>query len=208
MLVQSAMPPYLIGAESVDLEPFSASKGVIKKILTSPGVQNPPNVFEVLTAQLGDFVIAAQANGATINCDILRHKARLILYGVDDPLNQTPADNDQWLTLFKIGHGLASAPNQQPLVALAADEASAAVPKPKTATSLLLDAGNPTIPHPSPKQKRPSPGAGRTYDDIESALPWWCQTPECLAELNQMSQEFALTSLGEIELDNESRREH
>jgi hypothetical protein len=206
MLVQSAMPPYLIGTESVDLEPFSASKGVMKKILTSPGLQNPPNVFEVLTAQLGDFVTAARANGATINCDILRRKARLILYGDDDPLNQTPADNDQWLTLFKIGHGLASASSQQHLAAVATDEVSTTVPKPKITTSLLLDSDNSTISHQLPGQKGPNSGSGRIYDGVESALPWWCQTPECLAELTQMSQEFALTSLGDIETDHESGR--
>ncbi|KAL7959339.1 hypothetical protein V8C34DRAFT_280466 [Trichoderma compactum] len=102
MLVQSGMPPYLIGAESLDLEPFSASKGILKKSLSSPEKQSPPNVFEVLTARLGDFVVSARANGDAINCDILRRQARLILYDDDDPLNQTPADNDQWLTLFKL----------------------------------------------------------------------------------------------------------
>ncbi|KAL6909284.1 hypothetical protein GGI43DRAFT_420637 [Trichoderma evansii] len=169
MLVQSAMPPYLIGAESLDIEPFSASKGVMKKMLTHPGAQNPPNVFELLTARLGDFVTASRASGATINCDILRRQARLILYGDDDSLNQTPADNDQWLTLFKIGHGLASGSIQQHVAA-------------------------------------PTTGQGgpRSEDDhTEPTLPWWCQSPECLAELMQMSQEFALTSLGDIEINTD-----
>lgn len=192
MLVQSAMPPYLIGAESLDLEPFSASKGVMKKMLTYPDAQNPPNVFELLTARLGDFVTASRASGATINCDILRYQARLILYGDDDPLNQTPADNDQWLTLFKIGHGLASG-------SIATGGNSTHSPISQTATPLLLCANNLTIP-------RPMPAQGKTRsedDDTEPTLPWWCQSPECLAELMQMSQEFALTTLGEIEINNE-----
>ncbi|KAK1249634.1 hypothetical protein MKX08_009637 [Trichoderma sp. CBMAI-0020] len=182
MLVQSAMPPYLIGAESLDLEPFSASKGVMKKMLTYPDAQNPPNVFELLTARLGEFVTASRASGATINCDVLRHQARLILYGDDDPLNQTPADNDQWLKLFKIGHGLASG-------SISTDGNS---------TPLLLCANNLTIPRRMPAQEK-----SRSEDgDTEPTLPWWCQSPECLAELMQMSQEFALTTLGEIEVNN------
>ncbi|PTB45964.1 hypothetical protein M441DRAFT_63282 [Trichoderma asperellum CBS 433.97] len=140
-----------IAVLSLDLEPFSASKGVMKKILTCPGAQNPPNVFELLTAHIGDFMAASRASGATINCDILRRQARLILFGDDDPLNQTPADNNQWLTLFKIGHG--------PI------------------------------------------GAGGEDDNTEPTLPWWCQSPECLADLMQMSQEFALTTLGDIEVN-------
>ncbi|UKZ63945.1 uncharacterized protein TrAtP1_005167 [Trichoderma atroviride] len=192
MLVQSAMPPYLIGAESLDLEPFSASKGVMKKMLTYPDAQNPPNVFELLTARLSDFATASQASGATINCDILRHQARLILYGDDDPLNQTPADNDQWLTLFKIGHGLAS-------VSIATGGNSTHSPFSETVTPLLLCANNLSIPRRMPAQEQT-----RSKDDnTEPTLPWWCQSPECLAELMQMSREFALTTLGEIEINNE-----
>ncbi|PNP37109.1 hypothetical protein TGAMA5MH_10992 [Trichoderma gamsii] len=198
MLVQSAMPPYLIGAESLDLEPFSASKGVMKKMLTYPDAKNPPNVFELLTARLGDFVTASRASGATINCDILRHQARLILYGDDDPLNQTPADNDQWLTLFKIGHGLASAPSQPHVTTLATGEHSTQNPISKTATPLLLCANNLTIPRRMPAQGK----SGSGDDATEPTLPWWCQSPECLAELMQMSEEFALTTLGEIETSN------
>jgi hypothetical protein len=198
MLVQSAMPPYLIGAEALDLEPFSASKGIMKKMLTYPSTQSPPNVFELLTARLGDFVTASRASGATINCDILRHQARLILYGDDDPLNQTPADNDQWLTLFKIGHGLAAAPSQPHILALTVGGSSTRNPIVKTATPLLLCANNLIIPRPMPGQ-----GVARSKDDgIEPTLPWWCQSPECLAELMQMSQDFALTTLGEIEISN------
>lgn len=207
MLVQSAMPPYLIGTESVDLEPFSASKGAVKKTLSSPEIQNPPNVFEVLTARLGDFVTSARANGATINCDILRQEARLILYGDDDPLNQTPADNDQWLTLFKIGHGLTSEPSQ-PSVPLSADDASTPAPNSRIATSILPDTGNPAFPH---EVARLNPGSNSTAsqisDGVESKLPWWCQSPECLAELMQMSQEFSLTSVGDIKIDGESTRD-
>lgn len=199
MLVQSAMPPYLIGAESLDLEPFSASKGVMKKTLIYPGAQNPPNVFELLTARLGNFVTASRASGATINCDILRRQARLILYGDDDPLNQTPADNDQWLTLFKIGHGLASGSSQQHAAALTTSEIHTYSPISKMATPLLLCANNLTIPH-----RKLGQGESRSEDDnTEPTLPWWCQSPECLAELMQMSQDFALTSLGEIEINNE-----
>ncbi|KAK4083799.1 transcriptional regulator family: Homeodomain [Trichoderma aggressivum f. europaeum] len=204
MLVQSAMPPYLIGAESLDLEPFSASKGVLKKTLSSPEKQNPPNVFEVLTARLGDFVVSARANGDTINCDILRRQARLILYGDDDPLNQTPADNDQWLTLFKIGHGLASAPGQQELAPSLPDEASQLASHPIT----ISDTNKSSLPREAIERKSGSKlVTSQTLDNTEPTLPWWCQSPECLAELMEISREFSLTTLGNIEIDDESTRE-
>ncbi|KAG4219823.1 hypothetical protein PC116_g31698 [Phytophthora cactorum] len=38
--------------------------------------------------------------------NVLRTHARIILYGDDDPLNHTPADNDESLTLFKQDYGL------------------------------------------------------------------------------------------------------
>lgn len=204
MLVQSAMPPYLIGAESLDLEPFSASKGVLKKTLSSPEKQNPPNVFEVLTARLGDFVVSARANGDIINCDILRSQARLILYDDDDPLNQTPADHDQWLTLFKIGHGLASAPSQQELDPSLPDEASQSVSNPMTTS----DTNNSALPRQVIERKSGSKlVTSQTLDNTEPTLPWWCQSPECLAELMEMSQEFSLTTLGNIEIGDELARD-
>ncbi|KAL7800652.1 hypothetical protein V8C43DRAFT_313293 [Trichoderma afarasin] len=208
MLVQSAMPPYLIGAESLDLEPFSASKGVLKKTLSSPEKQNPPNVFEVLTARLGDFVVSARANGDIINCDILRRQARLILYGDDDPLNQTPADNDQWLTLFKIGHGLASAPSQQELDASLPDEVSQSASNPMTTTPVILNPANSALPREAIERKSgPKLVISQTLDNTEPTLPWWCQSPECLAELMEMSREFSLTTLGNIEIDDEQTRD-
>ncbi|OPB42833.1 hypothetical protein A0O28_0084690 [Trichoderma guizhouense] len=202
------MPPYLIGAESLDLEPFSASKGVLKKTLSSPEKQNPPNVFEVLTARLGDFVVSARANGDTINCDILRRQARLILYGDDDPLNQTPADNDQWLTLFKIGHGLAPAPSQQELDASLPDEASQPASNPMTTTPVISDTTNSALPQEAIGRKScPKLAISQTLDNTEPTLPWWCQSPECLAELMEMSREFSLTTLGNIEIDDEPTRD-
>ncbi|KAL7904753.1 hypothetical protein GGI35DRAFT_194467 [Trichoderma velutinum] len=208
MLVQSAMPPYLIGAESLDLEPFSASKGVLKKTLSSPEKSNPPNVFEILTARLGDFVASARANGDTINCDILRSQARLILYGDDDPLNQTPADNDQWLTLFKIGHGLASAPSQQELDPSLPDGASQSASNPKITTPVFSDTDISTLPREAIERISGSNSTtSRMLDDTEPTLPWWCQTPECLAELMEMSREFSLTTLGNIKTDDESTKD-
>ncbi|KAL7930255.1 hypothetical protein V8C35DRAFT_164511 [Trichoderma chlorosporum] len=208
MLVQSAMPPYLIGNESLDLEPFSASKGVLKKALMSPETQKPPNVFEVLTARLGDFVTTARTNGDTINCDILRRQARLILYGDDDPLNQTPADNDQWLTLFKIGHGLPSQPSQQQLGHPLADEAPRPATSPRRATMAQPNTNKSVTTNKASGSKVVSKlTKSEIYEGAESKLPWWCQTPECLAEIWQMSQEFSLTSLGNIEIGGESARD-
>ncbi|RKU42516.1 hypothetical protein DL546_003708 [Coniochaeta pulveracea] len=112
LLVENAMPPYLIGIGAVDLEPFSASKLATKANgIMVPNSEAPRTPFETLTARLGEFVKVTRESGITITDELLQKQARLILYGDDDPWNQTPADNTEWLELFKKGYGLLSTPS-------------------------------------------------------------------------------------------------
>lgn len=100
--VRNAMPPYLIGVESHEFEPFSATRNCQSN--TEFQTQYPPPTrFEDLTGQLAAYVRSAVASGITVTDETVRKKARLFLFGDDDAWNQTPADNEEWLRLFKKG---------------------------------------------------------------------------------------------------------
>ena len=46
---------------------------------------------------------SAIAEGITVTDETVRREARLYVFGDDDAWNQTPADNKEWLRLFKLG---------------------------------------------------------------------------------------------------------
>ncbi|OJJ46446.1 hypothetical protein ASPZODRAFT_40785, partial [Penicilliopsis zonata CBS 506.65] len=111
LAVENAMPPYLIGAESAGLDPFSASK----RCNNDPSLgdacclqrgETQPTPFEQLTEHLIRFVRENQATGVAVTDGSIQQEARSFVYGDADPWNQTAADNPDWLQLFKDGMGL------------------------------------------------------------------------------------------------------
>ncbi|KAK6524414.1 hypothetical protein TWF281_011322 [Arthrobotrys megalospora] len=113
LLVENAIPPYLIGTEAKEFEPFSASRKDREPSDHEPSdreltAEALPTRFEELTMQLSDFITANRAAGNYLSDEDIRREARIIMYGDDDPWNQTPADNKQWLDYFKQGHGISS----------------------------------------------------------------------------------------------------
>ena len=136
--VTNAMPPYLIGIESVSPNPFSASnKGTWRQTMASDPATNAPELgnicdgyfhgdqtevettglpekatcWEILTIRLGKYANDMAAKGIIVTDEMLQSAARRILYDSDDPWNQTAADNPEWLDLFKKAHGLDFIPN-------------------------------------------------------------------------------------------------
>ncbi|KAL6234044.1 hypothetical protein BDW75DRAFT_174170 [Aspergillus navahoensis] len=107
--VESAMPPYLIGIEAVTLDPFSASRlpnqSYPGENLPTPwsqlqsGAKRSP--FNYFTVDLTNFVREAQLLGNPITDTVLQTAARRILFDDEDSWNQTPADNPEWLQMFK-----------------------------------------------------------------------------------------------------------
>lgn len=180
LLVQNAMPPYLIGTECKDFEPFSGSRAA--------GQNGFPTQFESLTAHLGDFVAQTQAKGIEITCDMLRTEARLFLYEDDDPLNQTPADNPTWMAMFTQGYGINCIPVEDPKQQNA------------SADCKLTPAAMSSLPFTSGKMQHAAAfGSASVSMDLNSAvfdghagsnmtIPWSWQTPECLAEFGQMCE--------------------
>lgn len=117
LAVENAMPPYLIGTESNGMNPFSAShyldtgRGVRTSCEaegTSQNAEQKPTPFEYLTARLSEFVQKTNGAGQIVTDEMLQKEARCVVYSDDDPWNQTPADNPEWLKLFKEGMGLGS----------------------------------------------------------------------------------------------------
>ncbi|KAL4792649.1 hypothetical protein BDV19DRAFT_380706 [Aspergillus venezuelensis] len=105
---ENAMPPYLIGWESLAPDPFSASlqtggfEGFADSAIAAMPIQSAakPSPFAYFTVQLSKFVRGAQSTNDVITDDNLQRAARRIVYGDEDPWNQTPADNSEWLTIM------------------------------------------------------------------------------------------------------------
>ncbi|KAI1454971.1 hypothetical protein F4805DRAFT_460211 [Annulohypoxylon moriforme] len=187
LLVQNAIPPYLIGTESNDPDPFSGSRVASKEGDCGATL---PTRFELLTARLGEFVSKAQVDGITTTDTDLRREARMILYGDDDPLNHTPADNPGWLGFFKQGYGLNTDSNEQ-VSHSATCQSPEAQHEPFSPTTLPF-----TLEKMQQAAITESIGVSLDLCGVfpqnqigqDLVIPWSWQTPECLAEFSQMCQ--------------------
>lgn len=170
--VENAIPPYLIGQQSTDPEPFSASTTAHAAGREDKAPVACPSKFELLTADLGQFVLNQKELGAGITDEDLRRKARFLLYDDDDPWNYTPADNAEWLGMFKVGYGLldSSSPQSTEVATLSA---------PFTVERMAHAADS-------------AFSSGMTRDLLQTepsttcSVPWQWQTPECLKEFREM----------------------
>lgn len=201
LAVENAMPPYLIGMESAGMNPFSASRSTNCGGNRSCGAEGTghaplanaqPTPFEYLTAQLSEFVKKTSAIGRIVTDEMLQKEARCIVYADDDPWNQTPADNPEWLTLFKEGVGLGSA--SDPFEAGSSDNPGG-------------DSGLFCLPW-SADQWAPldynsgcvAPGP---LDMSNACMAWSWQSPECLVEFRR----HMAASTGQIDGQNEANVE-
>ncbi|KAB8201796.1 hypothetical protein BDV34DRAFT_216025 [Aspergillus parasiticus] len=179
LAVENAMPPYLIGIESTGMAPFSASHMLGKDVRSHleataqpPQVQAKPTMFEHLTARLGEYVLEVQAKGEMITDEMLQKEARCIIYGDDDPWNQTAADSPEWLKLFKEGVGIGST-----------EDTSQCRPSIHTGGVdyhfCLPWSADEWVPF-KPSADSTAPASG---DMLNTCMTW--QSPECLAEYRQ-----------------------
>ncbi|KAL4984213.1 hypothetical protein BDW68DRAFT_167458 [Aspergillus falconensis] len=107
--VENAMPPYLIGIEAVTPDPFSASRLPNQSYpgdslpTTWPQLQSGAkrSPFNHFTVDLTNFVREAQLLNQPITDTMLQTAGRRILFDDEDSWNQTPADNPEWLQMFK-----------------------------------------------------------------------------------------------------------
>ncbi|SPJ86741.1 uncharacterized protein FTOL_11766 [Fusarium torulosum] len=85
----------------------AAAGSALRPTWLGPGIYvlNDPNHILWFAREMKRWVKAAMSPNNPI-CHVpsdeeLRHQARCLLYNDDDPWNQTPADNGQWLEMFK-----------------------------------------------------------------------------------------------------------
>lgn len=199
--VQNAIPPYLIGAETNEFEPFSASRRAQGSEGPSRREHSTPTRFEDLTAHLTEYVRSALMTGTTVTDETVRKQARLYMFGDDDAWNQTPADNVEWLRLFKSGLNLqATEGDTQP---------PATGPNERKSTrqcyqpDILQKTPPPFLHIQSPRLDEENDGFYALHEGLppfnmdqlpmsehnqadQIQLPWAWQTPECLAEFAEM----------------------
>lgn len=176
LLVENAMPPYLIAAESNEFEHFSALRVAEQTEGYPTAERSAPTTFEMLTLRLGEYVRDAIESGIIVTDEIVRKKARLIMYGDDDAWNQTPADNTEWLRLFKNGLNLN-------LVQTHVTKYPCSVP--------------PRCKDKSNEEQPINVDCSDLLDDhlntgplgTQAEFPWSWERPECLAEFRQMLQQ-------------------
>ncbi|KAL3434500.1 hypothetical protein BDV09DRAFT_185738 [Aspergillus tetrazonus] len=183
LAVENAMPPYLIGIESAGMNPFSASRlndvgdsrraAADAEVCHNRPTGHDPTPFEYLTARLTQYVQQTSAAGQTVTDEMLQKEARRIVFGDDDPWNQTPADNVEWLKLFKEGVGLGQRSESTAETSINQDneeysEYSFCLP-------WSADHWTPAGTHP-----------GADSSDIDgTSMAWAWQSPECLAEFRR-----------------------
>ncbi|KAI9932160.1 hypothetical protein ASPWEDRAFT_110288 [Aspergillus wentii DTO 134E9] len=116
-LVENAMPPYLIDQEYKTLAPFKPSHAIRQPcdIPKNPafGIEVPHDAdcFDRLQRQLTSFINDHVAMGIIPTDKMIQDEARKVIYGNDDPWNQTCADNPVWLSILKRDTGLEIVPN-------------------------------------------------------------------------------------------------
>ncbi|KAL1851513.1 hypothetical protein Plec18167_008706 [Paecilomyces lecythidis] len=122
-LVENAMPPYLIGQEQRSMNPYKASPRRLADASVpqtgnfasgcGPHLNQPAdaNCFERLKVALTAFIHRQLAAGSFPTDEMLQNEARQVIYGSDDPWNQTCADNPIWLSILKRDAGLESVPD-------------------------------------------------------------------------------------------------
>lgn len=113
-LVNTAMPPYLIGQESSTVNPFSATQPMKCMQFQGPGENGggPTTCWEILTVRLGRFAKEQTDKGVVLTDQMLQSQARRIVYDSDDPCDNTAADSPEWLDLFKRAHALDYIPHE------------------------------------------------------------------------------------------------
>ncbi|KGY15536.1 hypothetical protein PABG_11528 [Paracoccidioides brasiliensis Pb03] len=124
-LVENSIPPFLIAQERNTLNPWVAKPAATKcshvaeRIASYPAsisdssnipIPEDANCFRRLQIQLAAYISREVARGIIPTDSELQNEARKVVYGCDDPWNQTCADNPIWLSILKRDSGLCDSP--------------------------------------------------------------------------------------------------
>ncbi|PGH28126.1 hypothetical protein AJ80_00016 [Polytolypa hystricis UAMH7299] len=116
-LVENSMPPYLIGHERNTMNPWvappSAGRGSGDSNVSTIPVPRDASCFYRLQIELSAFIGRNIANNTIPTDQMIQDEARRIIYGTDDPWNQTCADNPTWLVILKRDNGICDIPEAE-----------------------------------------------------------------------------------------------
>jgi hypothetical protein len=110
--VENAIPPYLIDYEWRSPDPWATEQAKVDDgtALSLP-VPTDVNCYHRLSRELTTYIHNQKAQGHVPSDQMIQAEARRVIYGCDDPWNQTCADNVVWLSVLKRDCGLQNAVN-------------------------------------------------------------------------------------------------
>ena len=104
------MPPYLLGIERATMDPMKISEAVQLLRDGGPSTGDFPkgvDMYMILRNGLILYIQVHLSTGVYRPDDMIQRAACLMMYGSDDPFNQTFAENPTWLAALKsdVHHG-------------------------------------------------------------------------------------------------------
>ena len=108
-LVTHAMPPFLIGQQ--DISPFRTSSMERRPNRLRLGYREEQTIWDNLIDALQKLVCQSSSQHLMLSDQTLQSHARQTIYGTMDSRGKTPADNPEWLDLFKRSYSLSLLPN-------------------------------------------------------------------------------------------------
>ncbi|KAJ5091220.1 hypothetical protein NUU61_006090 [Penicillium alfredii] len=107
--VENAIPPYLIDYEWRSPDPWTTAQAEGDGTSPQLNVPNDANCYLRLSRELTAYIHHNKSQGIIPTDQMLQAESRRVIYGCDDPWNQTCADNPMWLSVLKRDTGLESA---------------------------------------------------------------------------------------------------
>ncbi|KAF5858672.1 hypothetical protein ETB97_003887 [Aspergillus alliaceus] len=114
--VANAMPPYLNGQERLTMNPYTANATNDLELSAESNQpmlqdQEDANSWRRLQQELTAYIKRQLEIGVIPTDAMMQDHARVVIYGCDDPWNQTCADNPVWLSFLKRDNGLEAVPD-------------------------------------------------------------------------------------------------
>ncbi|KAJ5204901.1 uncharacterized protein N7498_005780 [Penicillium cinerascens] len=107
--VENAIPPYMIDYEWRSPDPWTTVQAQGDDNTPSLPVPNDANCYLRLSRELSIFIQSQATQGITPTDQMIQAEARRVIYGCDDPWNQTCADHPIWLSILKRDNGMDTA---------------------------------------------------------------------------------------------------
>ncbi|KAF4762127.1 hypothetical protein N7455_003459 [Penicillium solitum] len=104
--VENAIPPYMIDYEWRSPDPWATEQAKGDGSTLRLPVPTDVNCYNRLSHELTTYIHNQKAQGLVPSDQMIQAEARRVIYGCDDPWNQTCADNVVWLGVLKRDCGL------------------------------------------------------------------------------------------------------